>query len=210
MATNAFIEIDLPEAEDFADLTGIRFDLHTARSFAERLKGIWDSEEPDWELVDPLSTAVLVRYCRPFATGVRKWLVEEALETLNEAQREKHERLRTIRNMHIAHSVNAFEESQPVARYWEGRVEVEGITSVQCNHTRVVGLSVQDVEDVIDLTTAMLSYVDRSLEREKAKVLEIVRNMPLEQVLSRAPKEPASSRFENIGRPRARRKPSSS
>ena len=30
MATNTFVEIDLPEAADLADLTGIHFDLESA------------------------------------------------------------------------------------------------------------------------------------------------------------------------------------
>ncbi len=145
-----------------------------------------------------------MRYSRPFATGVRTWLKEEALETLSEPQRRKHDRLQAFRDKHIAHSVNAFEESQPVARYWVERVHEEGITSVECNHTRVVGLSSADVEDVIELTTAILSYVDECLEQEKATVLEIVRAMPVEEVLSKATKGPSLPDVKNIDKRRGR------
>jgi hypothetical protein len=88
--------------------------------------------------------------------------------------------------------VNAFEDNQPVARYWVERVKEEGITSVECNHTRVSGLSSKDVEAVIELTTAMLSYVDTRLKEEKENVLELVRNMPTEEVLSgsKGPRHP--------------------
>jgi hypothetical protein len=34
MATNTFVEIDLPQAQNLADYTGIAFDLRTARDFA--------------------------------------------------------------------------------------------------------------------------------------------------------------------------------
>ena len=71
MATNAFIEIDLPEAADHADLTGIRYDLDSARSFAQMLKQEYEAERPYGHLADPLMTATLVRYCRPFVGGVR-------------------------------------------------------------------------------------------------------------------------------------------
>ena len=54
MATNTFIEVDLPEAADLADLTGIRYDLDSARSFAQMLKGIFGAEQPNWNFVDPL------------------------------------------------------------------------------------------------------------------------------------------------------------
>ena len=192
MGTNTFVEIDLPEAADLADLTGIQVDLATARDFAQMLKKIFESKKPDWNLVDPLSTAVLVRYSRLFVTGVRARLGEEALQTLSGPQREKHIRLRAFRDKHIAHSVNAFEDNQPVARYWVERVKEEGITSVECNHTRIAGLSSDDVEAVIELTTVMLSYVDARLKEEKAKVLEIVRKMPAEEVLSgsKGPRHP--------------------
>jgi hypothetical protein len=64
------------------------------------------------------------------------------------------------------------------------RVNEDGITSVECNHTRVVGLGSADVEDVVELTTALLSYVNARLEQEKAKVFEIVRKMPVQEVLA--------------------------
>lgn len=184
MATNTFVEIDLPEAADLADLAGIHFDLESARSLALLLKKQFESEKPDWALVDPLSTAILVRYSRAFVSGVRQHLGEEAFQALTTQQRNKHQRFRAFRNKHIAHSVNAFEENQPVVRYWIERVTIEGITSVECNHTRVSGLSSSDIEDVIELTTVLLFYVDSRLEQEKAKVFEIVRKMPVEDVLA--------------------------
>ena len=205
MATNAFVDVDLPEAAHLADLTGIRYDLISARSFAQWLKTVYEAERPDWELVDAFSTAILVRYSRPFTTGVRKWSREEALKALSGPQRQKHDWLRVYRDKHIAHSVNAFEQNQPVARYWVERVQEEGITSVECNHKRFVGLSPANLEDVIELTTTLLSYVDGCLEDEKARVLEIVRTMPLDEVLSKATKEPAISNLKKIDKPRARR-----
>ena len=205
MATNTFVEIDLPEAADLADLTGIHFDLESARSLAQMLKKEFESEKPNWSLVDPLSTAILVRYSRSFVTGVRQHLGSEAIQTLNEQQHSKHQRLRAFRDKHIAHSVNAFEENQPVARYWRERVNEEGITSVECNHTRVIGLDSADVKDVIELTTALLSYVGCRLEQEKTKVFEIVRKMTVHEVLahgSTRPKVPDIKKIDNARRKR--------
>ena len=34
MAVHAFVEFEMPEAEVFADLTGIRYDLESTRSLA--------------------------------------------------------------------------------------------------------------------------------------------------------------------------------
>ena len=204
MATNTFVEIKLPEAAELADLTGILYDLASARGMAQLLVKVLDDEKLRRDFVDPLSTAILVRYSRPFVTGVRKWLGEEALAVLDAQQRRKHERLRAFRDKHIAHSVNAFEENQPVARYWVERVKDEGITSVECNHSRIIGLSSADLEDVIELSTAMLSYVEGRLRDEKAKVLEIVRQLPVEQILAQPQSGPALPDLSKIDRSRKR------
>jgi hypothetical protein len=185
MATNTFVEIDLPEAINLADYTGIEYDLRSARDFAQMLLDEGTKERPNWALSDPLMTATIVRYARPFATGVRLRLGDAALAVLTPGQLAKHEQLCVIRNKYIVHSVNAFEESRPVARYWRERVKDEGISSIECNHHRIVGLSKQNLQDIVELTTAMLSYVKDRLAEEKAKVLGIVRAMPLGKILAR-------------------------
>lgn len=204
MATNTFVEIDLPEAADLADLTGIQVDLENARRLAQILKKLLEQERPDWDLVDPLSSAILVRYSRPFVKGVRRWLGAEALRAFTPTQRAKHEHLRLFRDKHIAHSVNPFEDNQPVARYWLERVNEEGITAIECNHSRVVGLSSADIEAVIELSTAMLANVAADLKTEKARVLEIVRKMPVDSVLSSSRSGPRLAAMSDVARTRKR------
>ena len=183
MVVHSFVEFEMPEAQVFADLTGIRYDLESARSFARKLQSAMEGENPDYEIVDALTTALLVRYSRPFSGGVRKWLTEDALDALSEDQRNKHERLRDFRDKHIAHSVNDFEENQPIARYVEGREHSEGVYSIECHHGRVVGLSSSETENVIELTTAMIEYVDRLLDVEKEALLTKVRSISFDQLL---------------------------
>src|SRR5215467_12191895 len=102
--------------------------------------------------------ATIIRYARAFS-GVRLKLYKDAGSILTDEQRSKHDHLMLIRSKYIAHSVNAFEESQPVARYRVERVKEEGITSIACNHRRIVGLSEQDLTDIIDLASTWLNYV---------------------------------------------------
>lgn len=184
MATNTFVELDLSEACNIADLTGICFDLETAKEFALKLQSMIGADPPDYSLVDALSTAILVRYSRAFVSGVRRPLCEEALQTLTEDQRAKHKDLRALRDKHIAHSVNCFEESIPVARYWIERVQFEGITAISCSHDRVIGLSNDDIETVVELTRILLDFVKQRIKAEEARLLSIVRAMPLADVLS--------------------------
>jgi hemerythrin-like domain-containing protein len=107
---------------------------------------------------------------------------------LTDQQRYKHEYFMAIRDKYIAHSVNAFEESQPVARYWVERVQEEGITSIECNHRRIAGLSEQEFQDIIDLASTWLKYVQQQLREEKNRLLPIVQKIPLQDLFQSAPK----------------------
>jgi hypothetical protein len=100
------------------------------------------------------------------------------------------------------HTRNAFEENQPVARYWVERVKEEGVVAVECNHARVAGLRTAGLNDVIELTTVMLTYVDDCLCQEKARLLEIVRRMPLDKVLTGTQKAFAIDESRKIGKRR--------
>ena len=88
MATNTFLEIDIPEAADLADLTGISYDFESAKRFAIQLKEMLNRERPDYSLVDPITIAILVRYSRPFTTGVRRRIGDTELGTLSFDQRQ--------------------------------------------------------------------------------------------------------------------------
>lgn len=205
MAIHTFVEFDMPEAEILADLTGIRYDLESARSLAKRLQAMMEKEELNFDLVDALTVAILVRYIRPFCSGVRKRrLGENALRVLSEDQRHRHDRLRAFRDKHIAHSVNALEENQPIARYVEGREDSEGVYAVECHHDRVVGLNSGEVENVIELTTTMIKYVDSLLDKEKKNLLAVVRAVPIGELLSQRKCRDFSKRFADLKRSRKR------
>jgi hypothetical protein len=79
MVHQDFVEIDLPQAQTLADLTGISFDLETAHDFAAKLREMVGAGNPDFTLIDALTTAMLVRYSRAFTSGSRQSLKEEAL-----------------------------------------------------------------------------------------------------------------------------------
>jgi hypothetical protein len=188
MATNSFREFRLSEAQALADYTSIEFDLHTAREFATTILEENRKTQPNFSLSDPFMVATIIRYARAFAGGVRLKLYEEAGSILTHEQRIKHDRFMLVRDKYIAHSVNAFEESEPVTQYWVENVREDGITSIECNHRRIVGLSEQDLIDIIGLASTWLEYVQEKQEGEKARLLPFVRKIPLEQLFQSAPR----------------------
>lgn len=185
MATHTFVRFEDKEAAALASLQSIYFDLWSTIQLCEYFESQSQGGNPPSEITDAFSTAILVRYSRAFVTGVRKRLEKGAIESLNTEQRAIHERFRAFRDKHIAHSVNAFEDTKVQANYCKERVQQEGITSVLVVHDRVVGLSSRDVQEIADLCKSLLVYLDGKIEVEEKRLLSIIRSMPVEEVLSR-------------------------
>ena len=202
MATNAFVEIDIEEATHLADLTGIVRDFERTKHFAKQLKEM--IEGGIHPVHEPMTIAILICYSRPFVSGVRYHLNETDLEELSPEKRAAHDGFILWRNKHIAHSVNVFEENQPVARYWVERFDSEGFSSVECNSTELAGMSLYDVEMVMELTTHFIEKLKPRLKCEKKKVLEIVQSLRSEEVLAMA--KPANvSKMKDVGKVRKQR-----
>jgi len=184
MANHTFVEFDHEEAQLLGDLAGITQDLECTKRFVSRLADVLSTAPIDSELVDALTTAILVRYARAFTSGVRAKLHQQHLSQLAEHQQGLHERFFEWRSRHIAHSVNPFEQNQVVARYVQQTVHQVGIQYMSVQHDRLVGLGSQDLADLHSLIEALLAIVETEYERERARVLEFVRSLPLSEVLA--------------------------
>lgn len=183
MVTHTFVDLELEEAKYLADLTGVKFDLESAMRLSELLIKRIESSEYNGELVDALSTAILVRYSRAFVSGVRSKLKIEDIPNLNEEKIKKHKWLIEIRNKHIAHSVNEFEENRVVGYYVLEAPEEKKITSISVQHGRVIGLSYKDAISVIDLSKNILEYVAEKIKKEKSKIFSLVRQKDINKIV---------------------------
>ena len=187
-----------------AGLQSIHYDLWSAIQLCEYYESQFQNGHPPSEIIDAFSTAILVRYSRPFVSGVRTKLGEDAMASLSVGQRANHDRLRAFRSKHIAHSVNAFEDTKVQARYCEERVQQEGITAVSAAHHRVVGLSSRDVHDIMDLCKVLLVYVDAKIDEEEKRLLTFLRSMPIADVLSHVSSPVLVADHSKINKRRAR------
>src|SRR5438552_4162744 len=138
MGTIKFANIGhIVDVAAFGGIHGVRFDLDSAAGIAEYLLRVSSGEFPGAEIMDGLSTALVVRYSRAFVGGVRRSPhVASAVATLSNEQRAVHDQVLTMRDKHIAHSVNAQEETWIGAQYYEERVAEEGFVSVSVQHGR--------------------------------------------------------------------------
>jgi len=182
VATHAFASLDLSEAQRLADLTGISYDLEKAKEYATRFITELGKPKYDFVLVEALSIAALIQYSRAFVSGVR---TEGNLDIkmLGKEQKEMHERLKFWRDKHIAHSVNAFEESQPVARFCLEKVYHEGVYGIECSHGRVISLSLVEANFIIELSEFFLKHIEAETVEEKKKLLILAKKIPLDDLL---------------------------
>lgn len=198
MATYTFVNFEHEETAILAGLTSIRSDLHGTIQFCKYLESQSVDWKPPYEILEAFSTAILVRYSRAFVSSVRKKLGEEALASLSEEQKGKHKFFRAFRDKHIAHSVNAFEDTQIQARYCQERVHEEGIIQVTTSHFWISGLSSENVSDMIELCEKLLGYVDERVKEESSRLLTILRSMPVAKVLSFPASPPSTPDFSKI------------
>ena len=184
MANVAFVQLDLDEARLLADLNGVAFDLESTYAFSQLLKAQLESQHPNFGMIDALTTAVLVRYARSFVSGVRGKLDKSHLSRLTAEQRELHDRFIEWRSKHVAHSVNPFEQNQAVAHFASDRVREEGIRSVSVQQNRLVSFSDHELASLQDLVRSLQGIVSEQITSEQARLLMVVRSLPVEQVLA--------------------------
>jgi hypothetical protein len=136
------------------------------------------------EIVDAFSGAVLVRYARPFKSGVRHKLGADIPAGLDAEQMRLHGKFIAWPDKHIAHSVNPFEGNFVVAYFNQDTVTETGIDSISVQQDCLVGLSMWDLKDIESLSDALIAVVKARIDTEKARVLDIVRRKPIGEVLA--------------------------
>ncbi len=180
-------------ADRFASLAGIRSDLERVIAYCDRMISRYANPEleqttfdivgfttpfdfDDWEA---LSTAVCISYARCFASGVRQSLDSNLLNTADIELKALHEFVVNLRNKHIAHSVNPFEENLVTVHIDDRFRSAQEIETVAASHTRVAGLSTEVPAQLKRLAQWWLDKVDEETAVERAKLLQIARNTPL-------------------------------
>jgi len=205
VAVHTFACFESTETKRLADLTGIRFDLTSALAMAKELISLEDADFARLNVMaDALTTALVVRYSRAFVSGVRTVRAEDVLQGLSAEQASLHEELLSLRNKHVAHSVNSYEESQPVVRFCLDTVAHDGVYSVDCNHARMTTLAADVCQQIAELLNAVVQNVDAAIDAERVRLLPIARQMPLKKLLDQKNRRPMLQTRQHIDKRRKR------
>lgn len=173
--------LDLADGQLFSDLFGIKRDLESVMEFCQRLSNAYDAVPTDYYLIDALSTASVVRYCRCFEGGVRAKLARESISAIDPRFVEFHGYLFALRQKHLAHSVNEFEENCVTVAVSEPPAPRE-ILGIGIGGGRVAGLDKATAKNLEVLAKKLYDALVVEFETERGRIQQLVTALPIEEI----------------------------
>jgi hypothetical protein len=181
-----------PVPTEVEDLHGWLVDLHAAKDMFERQTSLLDNERSDPLLVDALSTSALVRYGRCFTSGIRKRLGLDLLPNATAAELDLHERMRGVRDWHVAHAVNRQEAHGLyiiVNPDPSGQPTVLGISS---QSTAALPLDPPEVTAAAELCRRWVVALEERLVAENLRLRPYLDELTRPQLLAMPSQEPST------------------
>lgn len=195
------VEVKLPEAAVLADLYSVRYDLEIATHLSKVARKMGAMRPHDSLAVEGLVTAALIRYCRCFSTNVRLGFRRVDIEGLDAETLRQHDYFKTLRNKFVAHSANPFEENWVTATASERDGVRYPVNSVAHGSHRML-LSTGEARALGALIKQVRYIVDARIKAEEERLLEVIRELPLDVLHNSDLRMPARFTLADVGRNR--------
>ena len=203
MTVHKFVDLHFDETRYLEDLSGIARDFRTVLKACELLTENSPPNTENFDAVELYTDAILIKYARPFSTGVRERIGKALLRKLTPEQLGWHKEFMDWRNKHTAHSVNPFEHNQAVGYYIEGK-EQEGFNQVAVQNRNVIGMGGVGVKNISELSQIFLDFIDETIEEQKDIILKIANQFGVLHAQKIARNNPAPHMSGVVGKPRKR------
>ena len=167
-----------PETQLIGDLFGLKRDLESVVAFCQRLLAAFDATPVDRDLLDALSTACVVRYCRCFEGGVRAKLARDNVQNFAPRFLVLHDYFFTLRQKHLVHAVNEFEANE-VAVVVSKAPSPRTVLDVAIVGGRVAGLDRETAANFKLLAAKLLDAVATDLEAQEQRLLDSLKSRPI-------------------------------
>lgn len=181
--------VEFEEAKRFADYISIFQDLNFVLEALNRLRGLLGEEEPDAVIVQAYWAAALVAYVRCFSTGKRTGLSESIYEGIQGPEQsaiEVHRHFKAMRDKHIAHSVNPFEQVEVgimLAPESAPERKVEGVATLTLRH---ISPTVDGVESLHELARTARQKTGSECQRLQQTCLAVAKTLDLDDLYEAA------------------------
>jgi len=170
------------EAQKLADLAAIVQDFGTIMQACSRLKNLLDDNSKDNFLIESLWVSALIKYARCFATGKRFGLSKDIYQHLPGEPLEAHQFYIDLRNKHIAHSVNPFEQMEVgyiLSSVNESEKKIIGVSTLSMRH---IVSGKEGVQELGMLSKIALGKICSMAKETEQKVLEEGKEIPIDKL----------------------------
>ena len=168
-------KVDYEEARHLADLVSTAQDLGYVVEVCDCLLAMVSDGVEDSVLSQAYWSSALVAYVRCFATGVRAPLTEADVATLEGDGLEAHRIFKSMRDKHIAHSVNPFEQilvGVMLPPTGSDEVGVQGVATLSAN---LVTLSEEWITLLRNLARMLREMVVQRARNAEDAVLQVAK-----------------------------------
>jgi hypothetical protein len=195
-----------PDGGKIEDIHGWLQDLEAAQAFFARLCDEFEAEKPDDTLIDALATAAVVRYSRCFASGMRARLnPNDTVPALGERLLSLHERIRGVRDWHVAHPVNNQEVHTLMVILEAAPYRVPGAIGFSSRTTAELPLDADEMRAAIGLCIQWIAFLKQRFLEEQRALIPVANRLSREELLA-LPEEENQTDSNILARRRQRTK----
>jgi hypothetical protein len=174
-----------PEVGKIEAIHGWLQDLEAAQAFFARLCDEFEAEKPDDTLIDALATAAVVRYSRCFASGMRARLnPSDMVPALEETLLNLHERIRGVRDWHVAHPINKQEVHTLMVILEAAPYQVPGAVGFSSRATAELPLDPDEMRSATGLCGRWIEFLKQQFLEEQEALIPIANRLSREELLA--------------------------
>lgn len=176
------VKVDFEEATRLAELGAVAQDLGAVMETCRRIEGLSNENSNDHILIEGLWTAALVRYARCFTEAKRQELTESIFDGFHGQPIAAHRYYIDMRNKHIAHSVNPFEQTYAGVVLTPETSKVKSVVGVTTLAMRHIVCDLNGVHQLGVLAKIVLGKVCEKAKDCEKKLLARIKALPIEDL----------------------------
>lgn len=172
-------------ALSIADMDGVMRDLDFVADACGILLEKLAARATDLITLESLQSAAMIKYGRCFKTGVRNafTIPKEWLNELSAELKEAHEDTLTLRDKHLAHAVNDWDNHIPLL--WAVRDYPDAaprLLNVFVGYNGTIGLDPKWIQHLRDVALTLRSRIGKEMDAEREKIIECASKLPIEEL----------------------------
>jgi len=181
------VKVDFEEAKILADITLIFQDLGFTVDVLNRLIQLFKNKSIDRILIESLWIGALISYFRCFSSGKRLGLSEDIFKNkkLKGDPIGCHHYYKNLRDKHIAHSVNPFEQVTVDLELSSPSSTKREVLGVAVLSQRLICVDIKGVVTLLRLALIAKEEVRKQAKEYEDKTLEVGKSLPIDALYSK-------------------------